>query len=337
MSAKISYSTSVEVVSTKIHHKSADAAMFKAIFSHIRTISHKANLPESLVKLMPNDNPQVSGYLPPAAYSIPPTVYDQLIAFKAERGLESIEMAVTVILSEYFGFTQKSITSGTDTTTSCLETLEAKCSSLTETVAELQTVLAQIQASSSQSLDYQGTPLHQHSPLPLQDKGTATELINRPSVKQGESLEPAAVNHIQMNQSKPEQLPIKEPPSDHQSVNKVPLSGEDSEALALTGVMPSAEREATIASTNGSTDIEPGAASNILKQSNLEQRDGETFSTPMAKADLAKRLGVATSTISRMQSKSNFPEWSNHRDPAGIAWVKSVDGKLFYPQSHKQD
>ena len=56
----------------------------------------------------------------------------------------------------------------------------------------------------------------------------------------------------------------------------------------------------------------------------------------MTQADLAKRFGVATSTVSRMQSKANFPEWSKLRDPDRIAWVKSVDTKLFYLQSHKQ-
>jgi len=38
----------------------------------------------------------------------------------------------------------------------------------------------------------------------------------------------------------------------------------------------------------------------------------------MTQAALAKRLGLATSTISRMQSKSNFSEWSQQRDPEKI-------------------
>ena len=120
--------------------------MFKDIFAHIRTISHQVNLTESLSKLLPTDNPQVSGYLPPAVYNISPDVYAKLTAFKAERGLESVEMAVTVILEEYFGLTQAPINSRADTTSSRLEILEAKCSSLTETVTELQTAITTIQA-----------------------------------------------------------------------------------------------------------------------------------------------------------------------------------------------
>ena len=130
-----------------------------------------------------------------------------------------------------------------------------------------------------------------------------------------------------MSQSESQQLPTIETLSLIQSANNVPLLVKDTEALDLTEA---------IASTNGSTDIELELPPGVQGQSNLEQQDGETFSSPMTQADLAKRFGVATSTVSRMQSKVNFPEWSQLRDPDRIAWVKSVDTKLFYPQSPKQ-
>ena len=98
--------------------------MFKDISSHIHTIYHKVKLTESLVKLIPTNN-QVLGILPPALYNFPPAVYGQLTAFKEKRGLESIEMAVTVIVEEYFGFTHSLPGTGADTTSSRLETLEA--------------------------------------------------------------------------------------------------------------------------------------------------------------------------------------------------------------------
>lgn len=240
------------------------AGMFKDLFAHIRMISHKANLPLSLVKLMPGDNLQVAGYLPSAAYSIPASVYDQLIQFKEERGLESTEVAVTVILSEYFGLLQ--IPATTDTTTSRLENLEAKCNLLSETVAELQTALATLQSSSSQSVGYKDSPHEQPQVLPLQN------------------------NHA-------------------------------NPAIALS---------------SGQKDSQLESTPNIQEQQNLEKQSGETFNTPMTQADLAKRLGVATSTVSRMQSKSNFPEWSKLRDPDSVAWVKSPDTKLFSPQSDEQ-
>ena len=129
-----------------------------------------------------------------------------------------------------------------------------------------------------------------------------------------------------MTQSESQQLPTIEAPGERQSANNVPLSVEDTEALDLTKA---------ISSTNGSTDIELELPPGVQGQQKLEQQDVETFSTPMTQADLAKRFGVATSTVSRMQSKANFPEWSQLRDPDSVAWVKSAHTKLFYPQSKK--
>jgi hypothetical protein len=90
--------------------------MFKDISSNIRTIYHKVKLTKSLLSLVATHNPKVSGYLPPAVYNFPPDVYHHLMAFKTKRGLQSVEMAMTVILSEYFGLFQAPMSAGTDTT-----------------------------------------------------------------------------------------------------------------------------------------------------------------------------------------------------------------------------
>ena len=45
---------------------------------------------------MATKNPKVSG-------GVPSSVYDQLMEFKAARGLKSVSMAVTAVLEEYFG------------------------------------------------------------------------------------------------------------------------------------------------------------------------------------------------------------------------------------------
>jgi len=93
--------------------------MFKDLSSHIHTL-RKVKLGYSSLSRMIADSPKVSGYLPPAAYNIPPALYNQLIAFKAKRGLQSNEMAVTVILSEYLPL-QTPALSTTDTTASSLK------------------------------------------------------------------------------------------------------------------------------------------------------------------------------------------------------------------------
>lgn len=296
--------------------------MFKNLSAEIQTIYHKVKLPQSLLKLLPSNN-QVLGILPPAGYNFSPAVYHLLTAFKEKRGLESIEMAVSVIVEEYFGFAQTMPDSKVDITCSRLETLEAKCTSLSNTVVELQKAIALLQASNSQPVHYQATPLHQHSPLPAQDFSAAIESIVNRSVNQSELLEPSAVNDLPTNSCEPRQLPILESPTERQSAFN--LSVEYTEAVLASAIAP----------TSNLKDIEPGSAANIQKQSNLEQKGEELSIISMTQADLAKRLGVATSTVSRMQSKPNFPTWSKQRDPDGIAWVKLADTKLFYPQSQK--
>lgn len=226
--------------------------MLKDLSSHIRTIYRKVKLATSSLKPMAIDSPKVSGYLPPAVYNVPPAVYDQLMAFKAKRGLQSVEMAMIVILEEYFALFQTPVVTGTDTKASRLETLEAKCTSLSETVAELQAAIATLQASSSLPLSESEPPALAQSPLPL--------------------LDTHAIEQV------------------------------------------------------GSLKSELGNDSNCdfpLLTSDLS----------MTQAALARRLGVSTSSISRMQSKPNFSEWSQQKDPEGIAWVKSLDTKLFYPHT----
>lgn len=232
--------------------------MIKDLFSHIRTMYHKVKLPESPLNRMAINSPQVSGYLPPAVYNVPPDVYDQLMAFKAKRGLQSVEMAVTVILSEYFGLSQTPAVSAPDSTASRLETLEAECTSLSETVAELRVAIATLQPSSSPPVGESEPTAGQLEPIPILDSQAATNSETTPEVDQ--SVEPLHVD---------------------QSV----------ETLHAT-----------------------------------------SLPTSMTQAALAKRLGVNTSTISRMQSKPNFSEWSQQKDPEGIGWVRSPDTKLFHPQ-----
>lgn len=232
--------------------------MFNDLFSNIRTIYHKVKLPESPLNRMASNSPQVSGYLPPAVYNVPPDVYDQLMAFKAKRGLQSVEMAVTVILSEYFGLSQTSAVSATETTVSRLETLEAKCTTLNQTVAELRAAIATLQPSSSPPVGESEPTTSQPEPIPILDAQAATDSASTPEVDQ--SVEPLHVDQ------------------------------------------------------------------------SIETLHATSLPTSMTQVALAKRLGVNTSTISRMQSKPNFSEWSQQKDPEGIAWVRSPDTKLFYPQ-----
>ena len=255
--------------------------MFKDILSHVQTIYDKVKLAEGSIKQMAIAKPKVTGYLPPAVYNVPPDVYDQLMAFKAKRGLQSVEMAVTVILSEYFALLQAPVVTETDTAASRLETVEAKCIGLSETVAELKAAIATLSSGSNQPLGESESPT-QEPPPPLLDVHTTTQSAIDSPVDQQIQAAPVIF--------KPDNLPGQSEPA-----SPTALFAVDSET----------------------TDNEVATAEPTMTQ-----------------AALAKRLGVSTSTISRMQSKSNFSEWSQQKDPEGIAWVKSTDTKLFYPQTH---
>jgi hypothetical protein len=54
-------------------------------------------------------------------------------------------------------------------------------------------------------------------------------------------------------------------------------------------------------------------------------------SEPLTQADLARRLGIDRSRISRVQSQPHFSQWSQERDPEGIAWQFDPKSKRFYP------
>jgi hypothetical protein len=52
---------------------------------------------------------------------------------------------------------------------------------------------------------------------------------------------------------------------------------------------------------------------------------------PLIQAELAKRLDVHASTVGKRKSEEDFPEWSQSRDPEGIAWKYDPDTKEFTP------
>ena len=51
----------------------------------------------------------------------------------------------------------------------------------------------------------------------------------------------------------------------------------------------------------------------------------------LIQSDLAKRLGVYSSTVFKRRNDPKFSEWSRNRDPDGIAWTYSKETKEFFP------
>ncbi|HAC62785.1 MAG TPA: hypothetical protein DCF68_04440 [Cyanothece sp. UBA12306] len=51
----------------------------------------------------------------------------------------------------------------------------------------------------------------------------------------------------------------------------------------------------------------------------------------LIQVDLAKRLDTTPSTIGRRKTESNFPQWSQSKDPEGIAWKYLRKSRVFIP------
>jgi hypothetical protein len=51
----------------------------------------------------------------------------------------------------------------------------------------------------------------------------------------------------------------------------------------------------------------------------------------LTQAELSKRLGVDPATLSKNRAKPNFPEWSQGKDPKGMAWRYLPGAKRYTP------
>ena len=73
----------------------------------------------------------------------------------------------------------------------------------------------------------------------------------------------------------------------------------------------------------------------LLKEKEHLYQDAPTQNQEVYKAliqaELAKRLDVHSSTVGKRKSDEDFPEWSQSRDPEGIAWGYNPETKEFVP------
>lgn len=67
----------------------------------------------------------------------------------------------------------------------------------------------------------------------------------------------------------------------------------------------------------------------------LPSQTSRSWLSPLNQSQLAERLGVHATTISKNKTKSDFISWSRKKDPAGVAWTYSPDTKEFFPLASK--
>ncbi|YAI82000.1 MAG: hypothetical protein ACQJCO_09545 [cyanobacterium endosymbiont of Rhopalodia sterrenbergii] len=74
-----------------------------------------------------------------------------------------------------------------------------------------------------------------------------------------------------------------------------------------------------------------------LSENSLTQEKSTKISSELSliQVDLAKRLDTTPSTIGRRKSDPSFPEWSQNKDPEGVAWKYLQKLRLFVPVDTK--
>ena len=125
------------------------------------------------------------------------------------------------------------------------------------------------------------------------------------------------------------------------AVNSYQLAGKESNKLSVRGIAQLAKEEQKSATdsssvalvteddtTTANATIEPESESS-LDEENENEGSSIDVTQSLIQAELAKRLDLNTSTVGRRKSDPDFEEWSQSKDPEGIAWRYEEDSKLF--------
>jgi hypothetical protein len=139
--------------------------------------------------------------------------------------------------------------------------------------------------------------------------------------------------------SEPPEPPKKEEPS----VAENAFSTEEIEEALEP--MPQAEPEQTESldieeALEPMPQAEPEQTESLDEQEDLwaEAADKEPqASQSLIQAELAKRLDVHSSTVGKRKSDPDFSQWSQSRDPEGMAWAYSAETKEFVPVEAKAE
>ncbi|MCU0534118.1 MAG: hypothetical protein MUD14_09505 [Hydrococcus sp. Prado102] len=68
-----------------------------------------------------------------------------------------------------------------------------------------------------------------------------------------------------------------------------------------------------------------------VKETEVASHTTESKKLMLTQADLAKRLDIHPSTVGRRKMGSDFPEWSQSKDPEGVAWKYLAKTEKFVP------
>ncbi|MBE9044391.1 hypothetical protein IQ255_08235 [Pleurocapsales cyanobacterium LEGE 10410] len=130
--------------------------------------------------------------------------------------------------------------------------------------------------------------------------------------------------------------------SEPEAVNSYQLAAKESNKLSVRGIAQlakqeqSKEEEPAQESESSAVALVDRAESQSTATSELEPENSSVERSPsidahhsLIQAELAKRLDLNSSTVGRRKSDPDFEEWSQSKDPEGIAWRYESETKLF--------
>ncbi len=128
-----------------------------------------------------------------------------------------------------------------------------------------------------------------------------------------------------------------------QAINSYQLAAKESNKLSVRGIAQLAKQEQNSGIKNLDDSQESSAVAQLTKAETSAAIDTEsevedsTDNQPtsidagqsLIQAELAKRLDLNSSTVGRRKSEPDFEEWSQSKDPEGVAWKYEPETKLY--------
>jgi hypothetical protein len=111
-----------------------------------------------------------------------------------------------------------------------------------------------------------------------------------------------------------------------------PTSHETPNALSKLAHIKEAQHKETLPEAIASEPEPIVSQSPAIEGTNEIGESVPTSTLKLIQADLAKRLDTTSSTIARRKSESDFPLWSQSKDPDGIPWQYIDEEKIFVAQ-----
>lgn len=128
-----------------------------------------------------------------------------------------------------------------------------------------------------------------------------------------------------------------------QAVNSYQLAAKESNKLSVRGIAQLAKQEKEQENKRSNDSTESSSVAQLTKEPptatiEADSATDDSVSDQLAsidagqsliQAELAKRLDLNSSTVGRRKTDPDFEEWSQSKDPEGIAWRYEADTKLF--------